>query len=322
MELNQTTFEDFDTGEANPLAGLNFDELVEVPAIVATADSIEATKSNQAETLPTKRANKRHKTEPLYLDFETIPDHSREDLFGLDPLPPETPESELLTAEEFLSQDLKTINDWLERKSPPAKWIEAIRNHEKASKKPRKGLFDALNLKQSELSDRIKAMSTNPMFCRICSAAWANGGEKPLSTYAGDDSMMERHLVELIWEQIARATHVVGYGVVFFDVPVLLARSMILGVHPARILDRRKYGSSDIVDLGELLFNYSIPKGMGLGRVCKALGIQSALPEVDGSHVYEMFKRGNVKGITDYNEDDVMLTQKLHREKMSGYFCV
>lgn len=312
---NQTTFEDFTTsGEAmdDPLGGLSFDD--PEPSLLTTADSIE----NASRSVGDRGA----KAEPLYWDLETIPDFSREHLFGLEPLPSPADESQLMTAEEFLSQDLKTVGEWFAKHTPPAKWIQAIRDSEQAAKKPRKGLFDALDEVESRTTDRIKTLSTNPFYCRIASAAWAVGSESPKSSYCGDDTLMEKSLIELLWRLIARAPQIIGYGIEFFDVPVLLVRSMILGVHPTKILDRRKYGSRDIFDLAQQLFNYQVPKGFGLGVVCKSLGIESACPDVDGSHVYDLFKAGKVAELRAYNEDDVRLCQRLHREKMAGYFCV
>lgn len=323
------TFEDFDTGggtavaEFDPLSGLSFDEPVESAEVTKFSEPpLKGVRELADEMVRRSKSNQEKRAEPLYFDFETIPDFSRIESFALEPLPPEADESELLTAEEFLSQDLKTINEWFEKKTPPAKWIQAIRDAEQAVKKPRKGLFEALDSVAERTENRIKQLSTNPLYCRICSVAWAVGSDKPVSIYAGDDPLIEKHLVEMLWKQIARCPQVIGYGVEFFDVPVLLARSMILGVHPTRALDRRKYGSRDILDLGQMLFNYQIPKGMGLGVVCKSLGIASACPDVDGSQVYELFKAGKVEEIRAYNEDDVMLTQRLHRDKMTGYFCV
>lgn len=345
MIPNQMTFDDFST-DGGPvtddqfcLAGLSLDEvdfsglekfseppLLPTPAAEATPVSLDVAGDQMAgmlELASRKVSNSgKRSAEPLYFDLETIPDHSREHLFKLDSLPPETPADQLMEESEFLSQDLATINRWFANHSPPAVWLASVLAVEMGDKKPRKGLIDAVSDVTNRTAERIKTMSVNPMYCRICSAAWAVGRDKPVSTYAGDDVLMEKHLLEMLWRLIAKAPQLIGYGISFFDIPVILTRSMILKVQPTKIIDRRKYGSKDIFDLCEQLFNYNTPKGMGLGVVCKSLGIESAVPDVDGSQVYEMFKANRVDEIRAYNEDDVMLTQRLHRERMAGYFCV
>lgn len=318
-------FPDFQTDD-DPLAGLSIDLPSEITAVQERADSGEeiAATTNRI----SKFLEQPSQGEPLYLDLETLPDFDRMYLFDLEPLPkmPEVdgPES-LMGAEEFISQAIPEISAWLAKHNPPTDWVAGIRAAEQASKKPRKGLFDALDDHAKRIAsiasaeaDRVKMLSVNPLYCRICCVSFAVGDSAPVSIYA-PDRMMEKHLIEQVWRMLGRHTPVIGYGLSFFDIPVLLARSMILGVHPTRLLDRRKYGSRDILDLCKSLFEDQ--RAFGLGKVCKSLGILSALPDVDGSHVYEMWKAGNVQGIRDYCEDDVKLTQKLHKS-LAGYFCV
>lgn len=319
-------FPDFQTDD-DPLAGLSIDLPSEITAVQERADSGEeiAATTNRISKFLEQPARE---GEPLYLDFETLPDFDRMYLFDLEPLPkmPEVDGPEMLMgAEEFISQAIPEISAWLAKHNPPADWVAGIRAAEQASKKPRKGLFDALDDHAKRIAsiasaeaDRVKMLSVNPLYCRICCVSFAVGDSAPVSIYA-PDRMMEKHLIEQVWRMLGRHTPVIGYGLSFFDIPVLLARSMILGVHPTRLLDRRKYGSRDILDLCKSLFEDQ--RAFGLGKVCKSLGILSALPDVDGSHVYEMWKAGNVQGIRDYCEDDVKLTQKLHKS-LAGYFCV
>lgn len=318
-------FPDFET-EDDPLAAFSLDLPAEITAVQERADSgeeIAATTNRISQFL-----EKPSQGEPLYLDFETLPDFDRMYLFDLEPLPkmPEVDGPELLMgAEEFISQAIPEVERWLAKHNPPIDWVARIRAAEQASKKPRKGLFDALDDHTKRIAsiasaeaDRVKMLSVNPLYCRICCVSFAVGDSAPVSIYA-PDRMMEKHLVEQVWRMLGRHTPVIGYGLSFFDIPVLLARSMILGVHPTRFLDRRKYGSRDILDLCKSLFEDQ--RAFGLGKACKSLGILSALPDVDGSHVYEMWKAGNAQGIRDYCEDDVKLTQKLHKQ-LAGFFCV
>lgn len=314
-ELDTSTDDD-------PLAGIGIDVEAAVAAINPPAD----TGLNRISEFLEKPARD---GEPLFLDFETIPDFHRMDLFELEPLPTMPPidgPDALMPVDQFVSQAVPEIASWLSKHNPPKEWIDSIRAAEQSTKKPRKGFYDALDDHTKRLgsiasaeADRVKMLSVNPLYCSICCVSFAVGQSDPVSIYAGSERMMEKHLVEMVWRMLARHTPIIGYGLSFFDIPVLLARSMILNVHPTRNLDRRKYGSRDIVDLCKSIFEDG--RAFGLGKVCKSLGIQSTLPDVDGSHVYDMYKAGQVGMIRAYCEDDVRLAQQLHK-RVSGYFCV
>lgn len=266
--------------------------------------------------------------EPLYLDFETIPDFERLHLFDLEPIPEMPPTDAvdaLLSADELVSQTVPEIEAWLAKHNPPEEWIAKAEAAEKAAKKPRKGVFDAIDAHKKRINgiasaeaDRIKLLSVRPFYCSICCVSLGVGSEEPISLYASNRDE-ERQLIELTWQVIKRYTPIIGFGVGFFDIPVLLTRSMILGVKPERFLDRRKYGSKDILDLCQELF----PDGrstMGLKPLCRSLGIDIAAEGVDGSSVYELWKAGKADEICRYCESDVDLVQVLHLDHMAGYF--
>lgn len=274
--------------------------------------------------------------EPLYMDFETIPDFDRIELFELPPLPEmppvDGPES-LMAADQFISQTVPEIEGWLAKHNPPREWVDEVLAAERAIKKPRKGFLDAIadhtkridSIASAE-ADRIKFLSLRPFFCKIVCVAFAAGDATPVSIYA-DGIDQEKQLIERVWQMLTRYTPVIGYGMWHFDIPVLLARSMILGVKPERFLDRRKYGSKDILDLSRELFGdergTEADKGTrGLKAVCRHLGISPDAGDAEGSRVYGWWQQGKIDEICTYCESDVVLCQRLHREKMAGYFCV
>lgn len=332
--MQTTEFPDIETEESDPLAGLGLDLPAELEESRETHNKPtdeyhrELTEQNEAGIA---RINEWLKTpengEPLYIDLETIPDFGRMFRFGLEPLPSMPPvdgPDALLPAEQFCSQNVPDIERWLAKHNPPSEWVAEAIAYEKGAKK-RKGFFDAIDDHKKRIAsiasaevDRVKMLSVNPLYCGICCIGFAIGKYPPMSLYCGNDILLERAHLEMLWRLMARHNPIIGYGVSFFDIPVIKARSMILGVKPTRMIDNRKYGSIDVVDLCRSLFEDH--KSFGLGKVCQALGIDSAMPDVDGSHVYEMWKAGDMNGIRRYCEDDVLLVQRLHREKMAGYF--
>jgi len=332
--VSQTTceFPDLDTTPDDTddlLAGIGIDIDAEIETTLSADDAAKAAEAEGLERIREFIASPARTGEPFYLDFETIPDFSRMEAFGLDPLPTLPPVEgldELLPPDQFLSQTVPEIDAYLGRHNPPGEWIAEVIETEKAGK-ARKGVFEKIEAHQRRISsianaetDRIKLMSVTPMMCRICSMAFAVGRDKPRSIYCGDNTLMEKHVLDMAWKLIHRHGPLIGFGVGFFDIPVLLTRSMVLRVHPSKVLDRKRFGSSDVLDLGQEL--YGGGRNLGLKPTCASLGIEASLPDVDGSQVYEMFKAGRTDEIRAYNESDVDLVQRLHLDRMAGYFCV
>lgn len=306
-------FADYATGDdglidiGEPLGLIGIDSLSDEPGPVATELHNHFVEVTKAATI--------QKGECLYLDFETIPDWLRCD----EKLPPMASEESLLSADEFLSQDLKTINAKLDSRRYPDDWLVGLTKVENEAKSPRKGLLEAVEKARGRYGDLIKSLSTNPIQCRICSASFAIDDGPIINIYCGDDNAKETALLQAVWFAIRSTQRIVGFGVDFFDMPVLRARSMILGVTPSRMVDSKKHGNHQVLDLGTVLFNGSIPKGNGLGVVCKSLGIKSDLPETTGADVYPMFMSGRSDRLIAYNNDDVKITRSLHHKMISFY---
>ncbi len=273
----------------------------------------------------------RRREDCLYLDFETIPDESRMHLFDLPPVeevPPLTPDSQLLSSDEFRSYGISEAALWISKKNPPPYWYEAVERDEKESAKPRKGMLQLLEDHKSKIAsiadaknERIKLLSVTPLYCRIVAIGWAIGNGPPLSVVI-DDPADEAKALNHLWLQIQAAKPIVGYGILGFDIPVLLARSMILGVKPTRVLDRRKYSSSDILDLYSSLYDGGYSKGFGLKPTCRMLGMQIPADDCNGGKVYDLYQQGDFEAIGNYVRSDVQITQNLHRLKLAGYFCI
>lgn len=333
-------FSDVDT-MGDPLGDLGLDLQTETEAIFKSGDDeaeFTEIESNRGTGSPEKQASAKATIldwisnprvgEPLNIDFETIPDFDRLPLFELPPLPEMPPvdtAETLLRVDELLSQTVPEIEAWLARHNPPPEWIEAVESAEKASKKPRKGLLEAIESHRKRIdgiasaeSKRIKDLSVNPMYCRIISTAVAVGAEKPVSLLSLNVAE-EREALDLLWQLIRIYTPLVGFNIIGFDSAVLLVRSIITESIPTRMLDRRKYGSRDFVDLQlELYPDFS--RAMGLKPTCKALGIDIPAEGMDGGAVYLAWKEGRFDDICEYNESDVYICQQLHLKRLAGYF--
>src|SRR5690606_19755878 len=98
-----------------------------------------------------------------------------------------------------IKQSLAGIN-------PPDAWLDALVEAENASKKPRKGLLDAIDDKRRQLAqleragdDRIKLLSVTPEYCRIVAIGWAVG-DGLAEVVMGDD---ERSILQRFMDVLA-----------------------------------------------------------------------------------------------------------------------
>jgi hypothetical protein len=266
--------------------------------------------------------------QPIYLDLETIPDESREHLFGFGPLPQirqETGESDMMPASEFITQGLEDIRKSLSHLNPIDTWLGQLSEAEQSSgKKPRKGLTDAIAaLKKERLSvenagrDRIKKMSITPEMCQIAAIGWAIGGGEIESKVVGVGGQTEVGILEHFWAFVRDSGPVVGFNICGFDLPVIFVRSMLLGVPASRIIDLSPY-RNDVVDL--MISRFGRGKATRLKLLAQMYGINVPAGDTDGSHVAELMAT-NPGLVGEYVRSDVHVTRELHR-MYSGMFCV
>lgn len=158
----------------------------------------------------------------------------------------------------------------------------------------------------------IQTMATDLDLCTVAALGWACGVDAPVEVLLTHDEHEERAVLKLFWELVAPAVCIVGYNVRSFDLPILLRRSMVLGLVPSRSVDLRPF-SRDVKDLMTLLYPHG--KWRSLKFICSILGIANPLPEVDGSQVESM----SDKELRAYCANDVRLTQALAR-RAAPYF--
>ena len=266
----------------------------------------------------------------LYLDIETIPDAARESVFALPPVESamsETPESELLSPDEFLSQSLKECEEWLAQKCPPDQWLKSVEEAERQQKKPRSGLFKHLDsakkAKQDSLSaanERIKLLSVTPEYCRICAIAWAIGQDAPVSRIAVDDGQELEALAEF-WRLLSSmSAPIVTFNGLRFDIPVIFVRSALHGLSPTRKLSLKPW-DNDVVDIYVRRFPPGSSGQMGQKALTRAYCLEdSSTQEDDGSQVYDQFQRQDYAAIKHHVESDIVRLRSLHHF-MYGYFC-
>lgn len=270
----------------------------------------------------------------LYFDLETAPDWSRAELFDLPPLPEsqaETAYDDMMEPESFISSSLKECGEYLSGKFPPAQWLDEVAAAESARDKgPRDGMVklikdqrEAKNAAENAKNARIKLLSVTPLYCRIVAIGVQAGCHTdPPEAMLCPNVEDERKAIERFWAMVEKSGPLTGFNVHNFDVPVILTRSMLLGIAPPKVLNRNRYNSRDILDLMIEIYGSQPPKGFGLKQTCRLLGITPDAEDVDGSCVNDLVEAGRWDEIAEYVRSDVRLVQRLHRERLCGVFCV
>lgn len=129
--------------------------------------------------------------------------------------------------------------------------------------------------------------------------------------YKGID---EKNMLELFWNYIKKADAVITFNGRNFDIPFVMIRSAMLGVKPSVNLLKKRYGTSDHIDLLEQFTFYGLTKKFNLDFYCQSFGIESPKSKgVSGMDVKELYNAGKVKDVAIYCGEDVKATFELYK---------
>lgn len=259
----------------------------------------------------------------VYFDIETVPDIDRIQGTKFWQLrePMDYPGCKgVLDPAVIGNKTVKEIQQALTKMgSPDGQWIAEAKAAENASKCRVTVLNDLDAAGTGDQSAMIKTASTAPELCKIASIAFAVDEADVAVIYDKEMENAEIEGLEQFWDLIIQGRPV-GFNCLAFDLPVIMVRSMLLGVRPSRQLDLGRY-SKDVTDLFIRRFPAGTGNGpAGLKDLCAALGIENTMEEVDGSNVWSLYNAGEYDRIAAYNRSDVELTRSLHN-MYRGYFC-
>lgn len=271
---------------------------------------------------------------PLYFDLETVPDWERARLLGIEPVEESrpTPIEDHPDCGELLRGTIDDIRARLAKLVPDPDWLQSLQEAETIGKS-RKGILDAIKqIKEHgsafavEREKQVKLLSTCPDLCRIVAFAWSLGGrvESLVVRHGGAGpafgSAGERALLLKFWK-LARDRTPCGFGISFFDLPVIACRSIVLGIPPTRQFDLSPW-KSEIIDLYHMRFGrnrHSSGQPGDLKSLATIYGFNPPAGDVDGSQVYRLWLNDQHKTLAKYCESDVELCMKLH-QLWAGYF--
>ncbi len=130
--------------------------------------------------------------------------------------------------------------------------------------------------------------------------------------------MTEKDMLSQFWDLADECDDFIGFNSRMFDVPFLMIRSAIHGIHPSRDLMSNRYLSLqrdgrhiDLMD--QLSFYGAVGKTKGsLHMWCRAFGIESPKAGgISGDDVGALFKEKRYLDIAKYNARDIVATKEL-----------
>lgn len=138
----------------------------------------------------------------------------------------------------------------------------------------------------------IKQAALDPDLCRIvCLGVWPPRYEHPCILECHDESM-EVFALDTFWGMFHHGEVLCGYNIRSYDIPVLLRRSLYLGVE-TKPIDRDRYRSQQIIDLFELLNEGRKHQMHSLDWYCRRMQIPCGIEDtITGADVPGCVARG------------------------------
>ena len=177
------------------------------------------------------------------------------------------------------------------------------------SPKPRANLKDPVKIEADIQEKRAAALdraALDPDLCRIVAAGW--DGDGTAESAVCENAEREAHMLERFWTQTQGAT-LVGFNCLSFDLPVLLRRSLYLGV-PAPAFSLNKYRPGPVVDLMQVLAYQGTLSYRSLAFYCQRFGIDVP-DDVRGADISALAAAGEWKKVHDHVRADVAKTTAL-----------
>lgn len=146
--------------------------------------------------------------------------------------------------------------------------------------------------------------------CRIVALGTQNTETGAIVVTTAHDDATERDMLEGFWHDTAGCNYI-GFNILGFDLPVLMRRSLYLGLNYFRQtpVDRYKTPHSDLMEI--LSFNGKL-KYRGLDFYCRRFGIAIA-DETSGADIDALVKADDWVGVEAHCRADVVKTALLAR---------
>lgn len=165
----------------------------------------------------------------------------------------------------------------------------------------------AANLAEQK-AEAIAKAALDLDLCRIVALGWMREDwNDPVVVYAMDERVEARSLRDF-WDELDNRV-TIGYNQVGFDLPILLRRSLYLGV-PAPVINLDKYRSPHI-DLQQRLSLNGTKPYRSLNWYCKRLKLDVPCDETSGKDIGQLVTDGKWEDVAAHCRADVLKTRAL-----------
>lgn len=174
---------------------------------------------------------------------------------------------------------------------------------------PARNLVDPAK-KQASIEARIAEAATYPWTARLVALGWVAEGDEAVTVRTCNGDAFERSVLREFWEVYRSHGDVklVTFNGRRYDLPLLQARSMILGVpHPTLNLDRYRSPHVDLMD--RLTWHGTLdPRSLKFFASVMGLNVDDAF---SGALVAQLVEDGNWDAIIAHCDSDCTLTRQL-----------
>jgi len=163
------------------------------------------------------------------------------------------------------------------------------------------------------MSKQVDRAALDLDLCRIVALGWQETHQTttvaPSVMTCPLGEVEERAMLRHFWAQVGDRP-LLGFNCLAFDVPVLLRRSLYLGVDP-RPLSISKYKHPGITDLMQVLSFDGLLPYRGLGFYCRRFGLSVPVDLSTGADIARLVAAGDWAAVADHCRVDVLKTYAL-----------
>ena len=192
--------------------------------------------------------------------------------------------------------------------------LREVKNYADWDKEPPKNYKKEESIvawRKSAVAKQLEKAALDPDLCRVVAIGWWKQDGEPQSITART-TCEEQDAIRTFWNAVGNGC-VVGYNCIAFDLPVLLRRSMYLGIRkevPDFYLNKYR-PSSNIVDVMIRLSMDGLLSYRSLNWYARRCGLTSGLPIVSGKDIPMLVDADRWDLVQQHVEEDVRLLRDL-----------
>ena len=161
---------------------------------------------------------------------------------------------------------------------------------------------------ESAFEEKLHATGLDGSYGQICCIAYAFDDE-PIQTIGTHLQLTERSILADFSAELKdkRITKIVGHNIAGFDLPYIRKRAIIHCIPMNLPFDAKPWDEK----IYDTMLKWDAKKSISMDKLARVLGIEGK-GDIDGSMVWDMYKRGEYQQIADYCADDVNIVQSIY----------